>query len=314
MTCLVFLLHTYKYLRVSESVLNFPPWCAPALLSISRVFEYCEHDVGNLVDTYFAENGRSPFREGGVKTLATQLLSAVSFLHSRHIIHRDIKLSNILYNHKGQLRLADFGLSRKVGGGRLSESRNSRGERGMAKGHKTTAVSSFLPQKDPSLNNLTPKVVSLWYRPPELLLGSDEYDEGVDNWGVGCVIGELLEGVPLMKGKNEMDQISKMFDLLGPPNALQWPGLAEMPLIKSGSLSIPRHNSNCSSVSSFPVGLLDRFDGLSSAGIELLQNLLCYNHVVRWSADRALGSKYFGDRPYPTPTELMPTFPTQHGT
>mmetsp|Transcript_31663 Transcript_31663/g.94744 ORF Transcript_31663/g.94744 Transcript_31663/m.94744 type:complete len:366 (-) Transcript_31663:491-1588(-) len=145
------------------------------------VFEFCEHDLANLVDSYFAERGRSPFQEGDVKALATQLLSAVSFLHSRHIIHRDIKLSNLLYTHNGQLRLADFGLSRRVGRGSMGKSHLRRKE-GMVK-ESLVAGQSFLPKVDPSLKNLTPKVVSLWYRPPELLLGSEEYDESVDNWG-----------------------------------------------------------------------------------------------------------------------------------
>jgi serine/threonine protein kinase len=109
------------------------------------------------------------------------------------LIHRDIKLSNLLYNHQGELKVADFGLARRV-----SRSR---------------------PQSTP----LTPKVVSLWYRPPELLLGSEYYDESVDNWGAACVIGELLLGIPLMKGTSEMDQLSKVFELLGPPTSQQWP-------------------------------------------------------------------------------------------
>mmetsp|Transcript_31663 Transcript_31663/g.94746 ORF Transcript_31663/g.94746 Transcript_31663/m.94746 type:complete len:118 (-) Transcript_31663:124-477(-) len=117
-----------------------------------------------------------------------------------------------------------------------------------------------------------------------------------------------------MKGKNEMDQISKVFEFLGPPNPQIWPGLMDMPLIKSGSVSIPSRASACSSSSSAPDALLDRFDGISSAGIELLQNLLRFDRKARWSADEALASRYFGENPLPTPKELMPTFPAQHDT
>jgi len=78
------------------------------------VFEYCEHDLGQLVDSHFAMHGRSPFRESQVKQLGLQLLSALSFLHSRNVVHRDLKLSNLLYNHRGELRLADFGLARRT--------------------------------------------------------------------------------------------------------------------------------------------------------------------------------------------------------
>ena len=265
------------------------------------VFEFCEHDLANLIDKNFARHGKSPFREAEVKQLSMQLLSAVDFLHSRHLIHRDIKLSNLLYNHQGRLRLADFGLCRRVGG--MVEDRQWRDEDEVDSRYSRRA--SQLPRptgRDP--NNLTPKVVSLWYRPPELLLGSDLYDEGVDNWGAGCVIGELLDGQPLIKGKNEMDQITKMFKLLRPPDARSWPELTEMPLIKSGAVLLPQRAQ--------PMGLLDRFGDLSSSGIRLLSSLLRYDRKTRWTAKRALESEYFVERPLPQHCELMPTFPTSH--
>mmetsp|Transcript_1108 Transcript_1108/g.2576 ORF Transcript_1108/g.2576 Transcript_1108/m.2576 type:complete len:426 (-) Transcript_1108:359-1636(-) len=272
------------------------------------VFEFCEHDLANLIDHYFARHGKSPFREAEVKQLSMQLLSAVHFLHSRHLIHRDIKLSNLLYNHQGRLRLADFGLCRRVGG--MVEDRQWRDEDEVDSSSSSSSSSSSrrasrLPRptgRDP--NNLTPKVVSLWYRPPELLLGSDLYDEGVDNWGAGCVIGELLDGQPLIKGKNEMDQITKMFKLLRPPDARSWPDLADMPLIKSGTVLLPQRAQ--------PMGLLDRFGDLSSSGIRLLSSLLRYDRKTRWTAKRALESEYFVERPVPQHIELMPTFPTSH--
>jgi len=174
------------------------------------VFEYCEFDLAHLVDEFYASNNRSPFSEAQVKNLSLQLLKGLQFLHSRNILHRDIKLSNLLYSQHGtsdttnnarsHLRIADFGLARK--------STNSF--------HKNI-------KKNASSTMLTPKVVSLWYRPPELLLGSRIYTEAIDNWGAGCAIAELLEGVPLIKGRNEMDQISKLFKLLGPPDAFIWP-------------------------------------------------------------------------------------------
>lgn len=78
------------------------------------MLEYCEHDLGELIHDYYIEKKMSPFSESAVKQLSLQLLTALDFLHSRHIIHRDIKLSNLLYNHRGQLKLADFGLARRI--------------------------------------------------------------------------------------------------------------------------------------------------------------------------------------------------------
>lgn len=151
------------------------------------VFEYCSSDLAQTIDYYYLKHKKSPFSQAHVKRLMHELFSALDFMHSRFLIHRDVKLSNLLYSTSGVLKLADFGLSRKLG---------------------------------PSL---TPKVVSLWYRPPELLLGSEEYTTAVDIWGAACVFGELLEGKALMDGKNELDQLDKMFQLLGPPTVAQWP-------------------------------------------------------------------------------------------
>ena len=155
------------------------------------VFEYAQHDLASLIDNHYTQHQRSPFSESEVKRLMLQLFEALRFLHSRYILHRDLKLSNLLYNHRGELRVADFGLARRVGGQYVGESKPKKGDN----------------SED---SCLTPKVVSLWYRPPELLFGSDYYDQGVDNWGAGCVMGELLRGKPLMDGRNEMDQVQRM--------------------------------------------------------------------------------------------------------
>jgi len=270
------------------------------------VFELSQHDLANLVDTHYAARGRSPFRVAQVKQLARQLLSAVAFLHSRHLIHRDIKLSNLLYDHRGRIRLADFGLCRRVGPTRQVGGANTGGDRA------SPSRPSQLPEprgRDP--NNLTPKVVSLWYRPIELLLGMDIYDEGVDNWAVGCVLGELLEGRPLLKGRNELDQIGKLFDLLGPPGAAAWTELSEAPLVRSGTVRLPRR-PHVPPFSSGGTSLLDRFGNLSVAGIRLLSQLLRYDRGQRITAEGALKSEYFLERPLPSPIELMPKFPESH--
>ena len=165
------------------------------------VFEYAQHDLANLIDNHYTQHKCSPFSESEVKRLMLQLLEAIRFIHSKYILHRDLKLSNLLYNHRGELRIADFGLARRVGGQYVGDKRRTT---------CTTTKSDGDAEDDSQLLCLTPKVVSLWYRPPELLFGSEYYDQSCDNWGAGCVMGELLRGKPLMDGRNEMDQLQKM--------------------------------------------------------------------------------------------------------
>lgn len=262
-----------------------------AVSGVFLVFEYCNFDLAQLVDEHYGSHSKSPFNEAQVKNLASQLLQGLAFLHSRKILHRDIKLSNLLYSqtvvkdkenkHKqhSHLRIADFGLARR-------------------------SPSEFY-KKTGTLNSLlTPKVVSLWYRPPEILFASDQYNEAIDNWGAGCAIAELLKGYPLVKGRNEIDQISKIFELLGPPNTKIWPELKEMPLIKNKSIALPNDALSLSSGAS----LLDRFDELSSNGLILLSNLLKYNYKERWTSSQALQSDYFNETPLPSLSENMPFF------
>lgn len=137
------------------------------------VMEFLEHDLKTL-----QEDMDEPFLPSEVKTLMLQLGSAVEFLHDHWILHRDLKTSNILMNNRGEIKLADFGMARFCG--------------------------------DPPPQNLTQLVVTLWYRSPELLLGATTYDSSVDMWSLGCIFGELLTRNPLLQGKNEVDQLSKV--------------------------------------------------------------------------------------------------------
>jgi len=101
-----------------------------------------------------------------------QLLSGLEHCHNRHVLHRDIKGSNLLIDNEGILKIADFGLA------------------------------SFF---DPNYRHpMTSRVVTLWYRPPELLLGATDYGVGIDLWSAGCILGELLVGKPIMPGRTEV--------------------------------------------------------------------------------------------------------------
>jgi serine/threonine protein kinase len=136
--------------------------------SVFLSFEYCEADVANVVDYLNRRRKEIPYLNlAEIKTLMLQILKAVSYLHENDILHRDLKLSNLLLNSQGQLKLADFGLARRIG----------------------------YP-----LQNYTPKVVTLWYRSPEILLRHPEgYSKPADAWATGCILAELLNfGFPIL--------------------------------------------------------------------------------------------------------------------
>lgn len=141
--------------------------------SVYLVMDFIEHDLKTL-----QEEMDEPFLPSETKTLLLQLGSAVEYLHDHWIIHRDLKTSNILMNNRGEIKLADFGMARFCG--------------------------------DPAPSNLTQLVVTLWYRAPELLLGCTDYGPAIDMWSMGCIFGELLTRNPLLQGKNEVDQLSKV--------------------------------------------------------------------------------------------------------
>lgn len=228
-----------------------------------------EHDMANLIDLHFGMHKRSPFSLAASKTLVRHLLEALNHIHSHYLIHRDVKLTNLLYSNRGYLKLADFGLSR--------------------------------PYAAHDNRLLTQNVASLWYRPPELLLGSKRYGQSIDIWAVGCVFAEFLAGQPLINGKTEEEQFRLMVDCIGIPNTRDWPELTRMPRISSGSFPIP-HKSRRT--------VLDTFADLSKAGLQLQSRLLHYDSYQRWTAAECLESSFFRESPAPLRPDAMPSFPT----
>ncbi|KAF1933040.1 Pkinase-domain-containing protein [Didymella exigua CBS 183.55] len=231
------------------------------------VLEFLEHDLKTL-----QEDMHDPFVASEVKTLLRQLVSGVAFLHDNFIMHRDLKTSNILLNNRGQLKLADFGMAR------------------------------YIP---PSNAPLTQLVVTLWYRAPELLLGTPNYGAEVDMWSVGCIMGELLLKSPLLPGTNEVDQLSRTFSLCGLPTEKSWPAFYRLP--NAPSLKLPREQRTAQAFDRA------RFPFLSSAGVALLSSLLSLNPELRPSARDVPGHEYFREQPKPKPSEMFPTFPSKAG-
>lgn len=231
---------------------------------IYMVMDYVEHDLRSLMQYSM----KKPFLMSEVKCLMRQILSGVAHLHDNWIIHRDLKTSNLLLSHKGVLKIADFGLAREYGS---------------------------------PLKKYTSVVVTLWYRSPELLLGTELYSTAIDIWSVGCIFGELMLQKALFQGRNEKDQLDKIFKDLGTPTDAIWPGWRELPLAKN--LKFP----------SFPYNTLrSRFGTyLSDNGLNLLNSFLTYDPGRRMAADDALRHEFFDEKPFPLDPSMFPSWPAK---
>ncbi|KAJ3447928.1 cyclin-dependent kinase 11a-related [Anaeramoeba flamelloides] len=235
------------------------------LTKVYMVMEYVDHDLSVLM-----KNKTKNWLESEVKCLMLQLLRGIKYLHDNWIIHRDIKTSNLLLNNKGILKLADFGMAREYG--------------------------------DP-IKQYTPLVVTLWYRAPELLLGAKTYGTEIDMWSVGCVFAELLNKEPLFPGNGELDQLDKIFRLLGTANEKIWPGFNDLPMVKKVNFKPYLYNN-----------LKQPFQYLSTNGFDLLNGLLTYDPKKRFTAEEALEHPYFKEKPLPKQPRDMPFFaPTNKG-
>ncbi|KAL9328885.1 hypothetical protein ACSQ67_003888 [Phaseolus vulgaris] len=226
-----------------------------SLDSIFMVMEYMEHDLKGLMEAM-----KQPFSQSEVKCLMIQLLEGVKYLHDNWVLHRDLKTSNLLLNNRGELKICDFGLARQYGS---------------------------------PLKPYTHLVVTLWYRAPELLLGSKQYSTAIDMWSLGCIMAELLSKEPLFNGRTEFDQLDKIFRILGTPNEAIWPGFSKLPGVK---VNFVKH----------------QLPALGGSGFDLLNKLLTYDPEKRITAEAALNHEWFREVPLPKSKEFMPTFPAQH--
>jgi cyclin-dependent kinase 9 len=188
------LLCTYKH----ENIVNLIEVCRSKQdingKAISYlVFDFCHHDLAGLI-----QEAKDLFNNIEIiKCVLKQLLEGLHLLHSRKVIHRDMKSSNILITKDGVLKIADFGLARTF---------------------------EYRPER-----KYTNRVVTLWYRPPELLLGERDYDCAVDMWGVSCILCELFIKDPIMKGGTEQKQLELIVNEIGPINPEVWPRVSELP-------------------------------------------------------------------------------------
>jgi cyclin-dependent kinase 9 len=221
------------------------------------IFDFSEHDLAGLLS-----NVNVKFSLGEIKKVMKQLLNGLYYIHSNKILHRDMKAANILITKSGVLKLADFGLAR-----------------------------AFSVSKSGQPNRYTNRVVTLWYRPPELLLGDRNYGPPVDMWGAGCIMAEMWTRSPIMQGATEQQQLTLCAQLCGSFTPKVWPGLEKLDLFNK--MELPANQKR---------KVKERLQPYvkDPPAVDLLDQLLILNPEKRINADDALSHDFFWTDPMPS--------------
>jgi len=206
------------------------------------VFEFLDQDLKKYMDSV------SSVSAALVQSYIKQLLQGLTYCHQRRIVHRDLKPQNLLIDKKGSLKIADFGLARAF----------------------------CVP-----VRQYTHEVVTLWYRAPEILLGSPTYSIPVDIWSAGCIFAELLTKKPLFPGDSEIDQLFKIFRQMGTPTEEMWHGCTSLPDYKP---SFPQWKK---------LEFAKVFENIPALSIDLMEKMLTYEPSQRITARGALNHPYF---------------------
>ncbi|KAE9417874.1 hypothetical protein Angca_002607, partial [Angiostrongylus cantonensis] len=227
-------------------------------MQLYLVFEFIDRDLKSLLDSLPGK--RLPLKH--VKSFLWQLLQALAYCHTRRVLHRDLKPQNLLVNNGGIIKLADFGLARNFS----------------------------IPSRV-----YTHEVVTLWYRAPEvvfaltfsflILLGSRYYSTAIDIWSLGCIFSEMMSGSALFAGDSEIDQLFRIFRILGTPTPEMWPGVEKLQDYKR---TFPRWSFNAQA-------LTVATDPMTEDGVDLLKEMIRYPPESRITAKTALGHRYLRD-------------------
>lgn len=212
-------------------------------------FEYLSHDLTGLLN-----HPSFVLTDAHKKHLAKQLFEGLDYLHKRGVLHRDIKAANILVSRDGELKLADFGLAR------------------------------FYNKNVKRKQDYTNRVITIWYRSPELLLGETQYGPCVDVWSAACVLVEIFTKHAIFPGDGgEINQLDKIYNVLGTPSRSEWPGIVDLTWYE---LLRPMHR--------VPSTFAEKYQNrVSPAAFDLLSAMFVYDPTGRPTASDVLEHPYF---------------------
>uniref|UniRef100_A0A6I8NIP6 Cyclin dependent kinase 9 n=1 Tax=Ornithorhynchus anatinus TaxID=9258 RepID=A0A6I8NIP6_ORNAN len=230
--------------------------------SIYLVFDFCEHDLAGLLS-----NTHVKFTLSEIKKVMQMLLNGLYYIHRNKILHRDMKAANVLITRDGVLKLADFGLAR-----------------------------AFSLAKNSQPNHYTNRVVTLWYRPPELLLGERDYGPPIDLWGGGCIMAEMWTRSPIMQGNTEQHQLTLISQLCGSITPEVWPNVDKYELYQK--LDLPRGQKR---------KVKERLKAYvkDPYALDLIDKLLVLDPAQRIDSDDALNHDFFWSDPMPSDLKNM---------
>ncbi|KAI9055327.1 hypothetical protein LZ554_000287 [Drepanopeziza brunnea f. sp. 'monogermtubi'] len=248
---------------------------------IYMVFEYAEHDLLQIIH-HHTQPTRHPMVPSALKSIMFQLLNGCQYLHANWVLHRDLKPANIMVTSGGEVKIGDLGLARLF----------NKPLHSLFSGDKV--------------------VVTIWYRAPELLLGSRHYTPAIDMWAIGCIFAELLSLRPIFKGEEakmdskktvpfQRNQMQKIVEIMGLPTKEKWPHLVNMPeynQLSTLSSSNPRSGSNLekwyySTINAHAPTSVPSNASLGAEGYRLLSGLLEYDPERRLTAQQALQHPFF---------------------
>ncbi|XP_049848827.1 probable cyclin-dependent kinase 8 [Schistocerca gregaria] len=232
------------------------------------VFEYAEYDLNEIIKWH--RDFKTPISEGMVKSFLWQILNGINYLHTNWVIHRDMKPSNVLVMGEGKdegvVKVADLGLARIF-------------------------QAPLCPLSENGL------VVTIWYRAPELLLGTRHYTRAIDMWAIGCIFAELMTCAPIFPGEERMNQsfqdnqLIKIGNILGPLKPSVWPECVKLPYWNRYQELAIQHPAHDWTQKLLPYG---------DAAMDLIKKMLHYNPNQRITASAAINHRYFFEKPLPS--------------